>query len=46
VRALEEAGILAITETAKRRGALEHFYALTGPNAGTALGLMDLLGTA
>ncbi len=44
--ALREAGIIKVTDTAKRRGALEHYYALSGPRAGIALGVMDLLGTA
>jgi DNA-binding transcriptional ArsR family regulator len=46
VRALESAGVLTVVDTAKRRGALEHFYALTGPRAGITLGVMDLLATA
>jgi DNA-binding transcriptional ArsR family regulator len=43
--ALRDAGVLKVTDTAKRRGALEH-YSLTGPRAGIALGVMDLLATA
>jgi DNA-binding transcriptional ArsR family regulator len=46
VTALREAGVLEVTDTAKRRGALEHFYSLTGPRAGIALTVLDLLGTA
>ncbi|MBS1889414.1 MAG: helix-turn-helix transcriptional regulator [Actinobacteria bacterium] len=45
-KALEAAGILRVTETAQRRGALEHFYALSGPNAGIVLAVLDLLSTA
>ena len=44
--ALREAGVVEISDTAKRRGALEHYYALSGPRAGIALGALDLLGTA
>jgi DNA-binding transcriptional ArsR family regulator len=46
VAVLREAGVLEVTDTARRRGALEHFHSLTGPRAGIALGVMDLLGTA
>lgn len=40
---LRDSGILAVADTAKRRGVLEHYYSLTGPVAGAALGVMDLL---
>jgi DNA-binding transcriptional ArsR family regulator len=46
VQALAAAGIFEVTDTAKRRGALEHYYSLSGPRAGIALGLLDLLSTA
>jgi DNA-binding transcriptional ArsR family regulator len=46
VSALRKAGVLEVTDTAKRRGALEHFYSFTGPKAGIVLGVMDLLSTA
>ncbi len=46
VKALERAGVLEVVETAHRRGALEHYYALGGPRAGIALGTMDMLATA
>jgi hypothetical protein len=46
VTALREAGVLEVVDTAKRRGALEHFYSLTGPRAGIALTVLDLLSTA
>jgi DNA-binding transcriptional ArsR family regulator len=46
VRALESAGVLAVVGTARRPGAVEHLYALTGPRAGITLGVMDLLATA
>ena len=38
--------MLEVTETAKRRGALEHYYSSSGPRAGIAVGVMDLLSTA
>jgi DNA-binding transcriptional ArsR family regulator len=43
VQALARAGVLEVVDTAKRRGALEHYYAVTGPKAGIALGVMDML---
>jgi DNA-binding transcriptional ArsR family regulator len=46
VSALRKAGVLEVAETATRRGALEHYYSLTGPRAGIVLGVMDLLSTA
>jgi DNA-binding transcriptional ArsR family regulator len=46
VSALRKAGVLKVAGTAKRRGALEHYYSLTGPKAGIVLGVMDLLATA
>jgi DNA-binding transcriptional ArsR family regulator len=46
VSALREAGVLEVVETAKRRGTLEHYSALTGPKAGIVLGVLDMLATA
>jgi DNA-binding transcriptional ArsR family regulator len=46
VKALFEAGVLEVSELIPRRGAMEHRYALTGPRAGIAIALMDLLATA
>jgi DNA-binding transcriptional ArsR family regulator len=43
VSALRAAGVLEVVDTAQRRGALEHYYSLTGPKAGIALAVMDLL---
>jgi hypothetical protein len=45
-KALREAGVIEVSETAKRRGALEHYYALRGPNAGAVLAVMDVLAMA
>jgi DNA-binding transcriptional ArsR family regulator len=41
--ALKQARVLKVTDTAKRRGALEHYYSLNGPGAGVTLGVMDML---
>jgi hypothetical protein len=46
VGALRRAGVLEVVDTAKRRGALEHYYSMTGPKAGAVIGLTDMLATA
>jgi DNA-binding transcriptional ArsR family regulator len=46
VNTLAAAGVLEIAATAKRRGALEHYYSLSGPRAGIVLGVMDMLATS
>jgi DNA-binding transcriptional ArsR family regulator len=43
VGALRDAAVLEVAGTVKRRGALEHYYALTGPRAGAVVSAMDLL---
>jgi DNA-binding transcriptional ArsR family regulator len=43
---LRRAEVVEVTDTARRRGALEHFYSLTGERAGIATGVMDLLDKA
>jgi DNA-binding transcriptional ArsR family regulator len=43
---LAQAGVLAVVDTAKRRGAVEHYYAVQGPRAEVTLALMDLLTAA
>ncbi|MBS1843097.1 MAG: helix-turn-helix transcriptional regulator [Actinobacteria bacterium] len=45
VKALSEAGVVDVAETKPRRGAVEHFYSLSGPKAGNVLGVVDLLAT-
>jgi DNA-binding transcriptional ArsR family regulator len=46
VKALREASVIEVVDTAKRRGALEHYYSLTGPNAKVTLRFLDLLAEA
>ena len=46
VKALREAGVLEVAAQVPRRGAMEHRYSFTGPRAGVALAVMDLLATA
>jgi DNA-binding transcriptional ArsR family regulator len=43
VKALHEAGLLAVTATVPRGGAMEHRYSLSGPRAGVATAVLDLL---
>jgi DNA-binding transcriptional ArsR family regulator len=42
-RVLKAAGVIEVARTEPRRGALESFYALTGPKAPAATALLDLL---
>jgi DNA-binding transcriptional ArsR family regulator len=46
VKALLEGDIVAVSKQVSRRGAVEQLYALSGKNAGIALGVLDLLSTA
>jgi DNA-binding transcriptional ArsR family regulator len=46
VTMLAQAGVLKVVDTAKRRGALEHYYAVKGPRAGVVLEVMDMLEAA
>ncbi len=46
VAELRKAGVIQVVETVQRRGAREHYYALAGPLAGPALGVLDMLATA
>jgi DNA-binding transcriptional ArsR family regulator len=43
VRALETAGVLMIVKTVGRRGAVEHYFAVKGPNSAITLAVLDLL---
>jgi DNA-binding transcriptional ArsR family regulator len=43
---LREAGVIAVTDTIARRGAMEHRYALKGRRAKAALAVLELLGEA
>jgi DNA-binding transcriptional ArsR family regulator len=42
-RALEAAGVIALVDQQPRRGAIENFYAVSGPNGADALTMLDLL---
>jgi DNA-binding transcriptional ArsR family regulator len=46
VKALHEAEIVEVASKVPRRGALEHRYALSGPHAGAAMAVVDLLAGA
>jgi DNA-binding transcriptional ArsR family regulator len=46
VQMLAHAGVLEVVDTAKRRGALEHYYAVKGPRATIVLAVMDMLEAA
>jgi DNA-binding transcriptional ArsR family regulator len=46
VKALFEAGVLEVSSTIPRRGAMEHRYRLAGERAGAALAVMELLAGA
>jgi DNA-binding transcriptional ArsR family regulator len=46
VTTLARAGVLRVVDTAKRRGALEHYYAVKGPRAKIVLAMMDMLEAA
>jgi DNA-binding transcriptional ArsR family regulator len=46
IKALLSAEVIAVAKEVPRRGAVEHFYSLSGKRAGTALGVLDLLATA
>ena len=42
-KALLAAEVVAVVETVPRRGAMEHFYSLSGRRAGAALKVLELL---
>jgi DNA-binding transcriptional ArsR family regulator len=46
VKALSNAGVVKVSATIPRRGAMEHRYAFTGPQAGLAKKLLRLLAKA
>lgn len=46
VKALRQADVLEVSSMVPRRGAMEHRYSLTGPRAGVAVAVMDLLAGA
>jgi DNA-binding transcriptional ArsR family regulator len=46
VKALRDAGVLEVASTVPRRGAVEHRYSLSGPRAGVAMAVADLLARA
>jgi DNA-binding transcriptional ArsR family regulator len=43
VSALRKAGVLEVAETIPRRGAMEHRYSFTGPQAKAAKAVMNVL---
>ena len=46
IQTLHQAGVLKVVDTAQRRGALEHYYAVEGPRAGIVLAVLDMLEAA
>lgn len=46
VKALQKAGVVEIASLVPRRGAMEHRYSYTGPRAGVAMAMIDLLASA